>query len=455
MSELIAAAATGPCLSAIGIVRLSGDGAARAADAVFRRRDGGSMTSAEPRRLYYGELRDRDGRTIDLCLCTVSFAPHSYTGEDTAEFQCHGSPTVIREALEALFAAGARQAGPGEFTKRAFLNGRMDLTQAEAVIDLIESETPAAARNAAAQLSHSIGRKLDGVYSALVDMMARFHAVLDYPDEEIDDMTAAEYVRTLGGMETELTSLLATCERGKVLRSGVRCAIIGRPNTGKSSLLNALLGYERAIVTDVAGTTRDTIEEKAVFGGTLLRLCDTAGIRATDDAVEKLGIERARSAAAGAQLVFAVLDGSEPLTEDDMAILAIAEDAPHAAIIINKQDKAADADMSRACASGLPVFRTSAATGEGLDALADHVAGLFERGAPPDGEILTNARQAEAVRRAVGDIRSAADALAGGVTPDAALTGVESALEAIASLTGRSFRADTTARIFERFCVGK
>ena len=276
MSDTIAAVATGGSVSAIGIVRVSGSLSAPLMDALFRPADGKAMSQHRDRQLVYGTLLDRNGRTLDLCLCTLSRAPRSYTGEDTAELQCHGSPVVLRAALEALFALGARQAEAGEFTKRAFLNGRMDLTQAEAVVDIIDAETPLAARNAASQLGGAISRRTEEIYRHLTHICSHYHAVLDYPDEDIPPFTLAEYAAVLDASIRSLEQLLATFSRGQFLEKGVRTAILGRPNAGKSSLLNALLGYERAIVTDIPGTTRDTLSERCLLGGVALRLTDTA-----------------------------------------------------------------------------------------------------------------------------------------------------------------------------------
>ena len=442
MSDTIAAIATGGTISAIGIVRVSGPGALAAADAVFRPADGRPMSAHADRLLVYGRLLDARGRVLDLCLCTVSRAPHSYTGEDTAELQCHGSPVVLRAALEALFAAGARQAGPGEFTKRAFLNGRLDLTEAEAVID------------AAGQLGGALSRRAEAVYSDVVDIISHFDAVLDYPDEDIEPFELRAYAERLDAGAAELRRLLASFERGRVLREGLPAAIIGRPNAGKSSLLNALLGYERAIVTAQPGTTRDTIEEKALLGGVLLRLTDTAGLRAASDEAEREGVRRAFAAAEGAELVLAVFDGSQPLSGADGETLAAARGAKRAICVLNKADLPQALDAGEF--SGFDaVVRLSARTGDGLGELAEVIAALFPAPEAPAGEILTNARQAEAVQRALAALDAACEALAAGFTPDAVLTEAEEALDALAELTGRSVRDDVTERIFSRFCVGK
>ena len=291
MSDTIAAISTGAQIAAIGIVRLSGPACIAIADRLFAPSDGQPMSAHESKTLVHGALHDAEGALLDLCLCTISRAPRSYTGEDTAEFQCHGSPVVLREALEACFALGARQAGPGEFTKRAFLNGCMELTAAEAVADLIDAESAESARNAAGQLSGAIGSRIDAVYRSLEDISAHFHAVLDYPDEDIEDFQLAAYRATYAEAQKSLRRLLDTYGRGRLMQVGLPAAIIGRPNVGKSSLLNALLGYERAIVTDIPGTTRDTIEEKLRLGSLTLRLIDTAGLRESEDLAERLGVK--------------------------------------------------------------------------------------------------------------------------------------------------------------------
>lgn len=453
MTDTIAAVATGAAVSAIGIVRLSGPEAISAADRLFAPFSGIRISERADRSLVYGELRRLNGELLDMCMCTVSRGPNSYTGEDTAEFQCHGSPIVLRTLLEELFSLGIRQARAGEFTKRAFLNGRMELTAAEAVADLIDAETAEAACNAAGQLSGAISRKTDGIYSVLTDICSHFHAVLDYPDEDIEPFIMENYRNELYNAISTLESLMKTFSRGKHMKSGIPAVIAGRPNAGKSSLLNALLGYDRAIVTDIPGTTRDTIEEKLRLGAVTLRLTDTAGIRASEDEAERLGVERSREAMKNAELVIVVIDGTAPLTDDDYEIVSAASDAPHAVIAFSKSDIGS---FSRDIPDfGLPAIEISSVTGEGLDMLEKTVSDMFPLPETPAGEILTNPRQAEAVSEALDYLKAAVSAMNESATPDIVLTEAEGAMNAIGELTGRTVREDVTNRIFERFCVGK
>lgn len=450
--DTIAAVATGAQVSAIGIIRISGGMTFDIVDRLFFPANGSRLSENEDRKLVYGRLCARDGALLDVCLATVSRAGHSYTGEDTAELQCHGSPVVLRAALEEIFALGARQAGPGEFTKRAFLSGRMELTSAEAVADIIDAESVEAARNAAGQLSGAVSHRTDGVYELLTDIASHFHAVLDYPDEDIEDFRIEAYRTELAAALAQLRALLATFERGRLMQSGIPAAIIGRPNAGKSSLLNALLGYDRAIVTQIPGTTRDTIEEKLRMGALTLRLTDTAGLRDTDDEVERLGVERSRRAMNEAELVIAVVDGNRELTDEDAAIIRAAEHARHAVVVISKSDLTREAAVPD---TALPCVALSAVTGEGLDALEAAITAMFPLPDVPAGEILTNARQADAVSRAAESIEAALAALTQGATPDVVLTEAEGAMRALGELTGRSIREDVTNKIFSRFCVGK
>ena len=457
--DTIAAIATGHSPTAIGIVRVSGEGCFALCDKVFRAANGRPFSEQPSHKMAFGEMLDARGRVIDQGLAVRFPGPHSYTGEDSAEFHCHGSPVVLRELLDVLFAAGARQAKAGEFTQRAFLNGRLDLTQAEAVIDLIDAETAAAARNAAAQLDGGLRRVLEPIQDALLDITSRFYAVVDYPDEDIEDIRPEQVAEALSSAEAQLTALLATCQRGKVLKSGVRTAIVGRPNAGKSSLLNALAGYERAIVTDIPGTTRDTVEESVLCGGVLLRLIDTAGIRDTADIVEQKGVERSRKALGSADLVLAVVDGSLPLTAEDLEVLRLAAESPRWIAVFSKCDlwdtRARSVGIVGSPAPAASVTLSSV-TGEGLDELEAAVAALFPAGDPKEaGSLLTDQRQEEAVRRARDAVRRAQDALNSGLTPDAVLTDAEEALDALGELTGRTAKEEIVSRIFSRFCVGK
>ena len=453
MSYPIAAVSTGNQVCAIGIMRMSGDECIAIAEQVFTLNSHKKLSGIPDRRLCLGELHDKQGRVIDACCAVVSHGPHSYTGEDTVEFHCHGSPAVLATGLDALYLAGARPAGRGEFTKRAFLNGKLDLTQAEAVIDLIEADTADAAANAAGQVGGALQKKLAPVYDDLTNLCSHFHAVLDYPDEDIEDFGLNHYESSLRSDAKALYALLQTYGQGRILRQGVAAAIVGKPNVGKSSLLNALAGFDRCIVTEVAGTTRDTVEESVLVGSTRLRLIDTAGIRETADKVEAMGVERSKQAAEEADLVLFVCDGSRPLDEDDRAVIDVCLEHENAVALINKSDlpqKILPADLPF-----MTVIPICAKTGAGLDQFADVVDDLFAGQAPCDGSILTNARQYDAIRRAYEAMLSALQGLKLGLTPDAVLTDVEEAMEAMGEVTGATVREDITARIFERFCVGK
>ena len=455
MPDTIAAIATIQAPSAIGIVRLTGPDTRRILDGVFAPANGRPMSAQTPRKLVFGRALDRSGGVIDEALAVLFPGQNSYTGEDCAEIHCHGSPVVLDEVLAAAFARGARQARGGEFTQRAFLSGRMDLIQAESVADLIDAESAGAARNAVGQLQGRMSRSVGGIYDALMGVVSRFYAIVDYPDEEIEPLQQAQIEQTLAESAERLDALLATFSRGRLLKSGVPAVILGKPNAGKSSLLNALLGYDRAIVTDIAGTTRDTVEEKVLVGSVLLRLCDTAGIRDAADTVERLGVERAQQAAQRAELALLVLDGSAPLTREDEEAIAAARRARRMLVLVNKVDLPQVLDTAALRVRFGEVIPLSARSGAGVDALCRAVEELFAGGETPRGELLTNARQAESAQRALDAVRRAEQALRSGLSPDAVLTDAEEALEALAEFSGKRVRDDLVATIFSRFCVGK
>ena len=453
MSQVIAAVSTGNQISAIGIIRLTGDGCAQVAEKVFLLQNGLPLSQAPNRKLMLGTLQDKNGRVIDQCMVVYTRGPHSYTGEDTVEFHCHGSPAVLSAGLEALYCAGAVPAKRGEFTKRAFLNGQLDLTQAEAVIDLIEADTADAAANAAGQVGGILQKKLDPVYQSLTDICSHFHAVLDYPDEDIDDFKLDSYYTTINKSTKTLSALLETYGQGRIMRQGVAVAIVGKPNVGKSSLLNALAGFDRVIVTDIAGTTRDTVEETVMLGKTKLRLIDTAGIRQTDDRIEAIGVERSKEAVKQADLVLFVCDSSQALDENDLQVIDMCLDKEYTIALMNKTDignafSPADLPFST-------IIPICAKTGDGLDLLSDTIEMMFQNQIPCDGSMLTNARQYDAIRRAHEAMLRVAKGMRSGLTPDAVLTDVECAMEAMGEVTGAIVREDITSRIFERFCVGK
>ena len=455
MTDTIAAIATARAPAAIGIVRISGPETLAVVDGVFAACSGKSAAALPHRRMVYGHMRTAEGAVIDDGLCVI-FAPESsYTGEWSAELHCHGSAVVLEEVLRSAFTFGARQAKGGEFTRRAFLSGRMDLIQAESVADLIDAETAEAAKNAACQLDGALSRAIGRIYNALMDMAARFYAVVDYPDEDIEDVQREQMLDTLRTAQNDLETLVAGFSRGRLMKLGVPTVLLGKPNAGKSSLLNALLGYDRAIVTEVAGTTRDTVEEKVRLGGQMLRLCDTAGIRDTRDSVERIGVDRAVAAAERASLSLVVLDGSVPLTGTEERIFALAQQAEHSLLLVNKSDLPQQAELAGLADRFDGVCSVCARTGEGVEQIGRLVQALYPQAVRTDGALLTNTRQAEAVGRALAAVDRAQGALSAALTPDVILTDAEEALAALGELTGKSIREDLVATIFSRFCVGK
>ena len=391
-------------------------------------------------------------------MAVVFRAPHSYTGEDTVEISCHGGIYLTQKVLESVFLCGAMPAGPGEFTKRAFLNGKLGLSQAEAIIDLIDAQSMEGVRLAGAGARGMLKRAADEIYVLLRDAVSSTYAFIDFPDEDLTDLSVDELLEKIGIAKEKLTALAKSYSVGKAVNEGIRCAIVGKPNTGKSSLLNCLTGEDRAIVTEIAGTTRDVLEETVSIGRILLRLADTAGIHGTDDVVEQLGVERSLRALSEAELVLAVFDGSKQLAAEDFDLAQHLRDVSCPIVaIVNKSDAGIVADVD---ALGVPFAKTvtvSAARGEGMDDLRAVIEGLFLEGQIDYSTeaIVSNARQYAAICAAAEHVDRASDALENGYTQDIAGMDLELALSALAEVDGRAVTGDVVDTIFHNFCVGK
>lgn len=455
MSDTIAAISTPYGKGGIALIRVSGDDAVAVAGRVFRAKSGRSLTDTPAGRAVYGDLY-ADGVRIDDGIVTVFRAPSSYTGEDTAELSCHGGILLSERLLTAVLAAGARPAGPGEFTRRAFLAGKMSLTEAEAVIDLIDARSDEQIRLAKAQLDGSLTRAVDSIYAGLRELVSEIYVYADYPDEDLTDVTPGQMQERLLSVRARLADLLSSYKRGKAVREGVAAALAGRPNTGKSSLLNRLLGQDRAIVSEIPGTTRDTVEETVRLDKILLRLSDTAGIRPTDDPVEKMGVARSLAAMEDAELILAVFDGSQAAASEDLALIGrLTGSGKRLIAILNKSDlpRKFSADLSGFDA----VLSLSAATGEGIDALTGTVGEMYAAGEIDydSRAVLSSARQAASVQSALESLDRALESLRAGFTPDVAGLDLERALTCLGQTDGRAVCDDIVDAIFHRFCVGK
>ena len=455
MSTVIAAIATPPAAAGIGVIRLSGDGAIAVADKVFRPLGKGkTLGGLDGYSALYGHAYDRDG-DIDDCVALVFRAPHSYTGEDVVELSCHGGLYLLKRVLRATLDAGAVAAEAGEFTKRAFLNGKMDLTGADAVMDLIGAGGALAARAALAAREGSTYRRAESIKAKLLAVGAQNAAYVDYPDDDIPELSPEALGETLTEAENALEELLRTFDAGRLLREGVDTAIVGPPNVGKSTQMNRLSGSERSIVTAQAGTTRDVVEESVRVGDFVLRLSDTAGIRETEEEAEAIGIRRARERMQGAALVLAVFDGSRPLSQDDLSLLQEVG-GPHTVAILNKADQPLLADTEAIAAHISHIVPLSAKTGEGvghLTAVIAEVTGMA--GLDENAGILTTERQRNGVSRALEAVREAKEALTIGLAVDAAAVSIDAAILALSELTGEKASEAVINEVFARFCVGK
>lgn len=452
MSSTIAAYSGGGLPAAIGIVRLSGEDAAAIADRLFLPNGEKPFTQRTSHHLYYGKLLSCEGKTLDLCLAAFYRGPQSYTGEDMAEIFCHGSAAVVEGALRHAYALGARPAEAGEFTRRAFLNGKMGLVEAEAVADMLDAQSEQEALNAAAQLDGAIGGPLNALRGELTALTAHFYAVCDYPDEEIDPFEYQKALALLRRAEGELRRLADSFDRGSLLKSGFPIAVLGRPNAGKSSLFNALAGSDRAIVTAEAGTTRDVLEHTILVGGRRVLLMDTAGLRDPEGEAERIGIERAMAAAQKARAALWVFDGSVPLPPGELGALPPQLAGKPCAAVISKSDLPQVLLPEDLAGAFERVFVLSSRTGEGVSALAQWLGTLL----PDAGQVLvTSPRQAALLRRAIGSIQAAVRSAEESMTADAFLLDVEQAIRALGEVTGQDVSGDIAHEIFSRFCVGK
>jgi tRNA modification GTPase len=455
VDDTIAAIATPPGAGGIGVVRLSGQRCATIADVVFA----GARPAHQWRshRLYHGRIVDDAGVVLDDALAVLMRAPQSYTGEDVLELHCHGSPVVLRRVLVRVLSCGARAAEPGEFTKRAFLNSRLDLAQAEAVIALVRARTNGAALLAAQQLTGQLSRQLDELRNRSIHLKALLEVQIDFADEDLT-VGSAELLDCMDICITSANMLIETYARGRLVRDGVRVAIIGKPNVGKSSLLNALLGEERALVTPIAGTTRDTIEESTDFDGIPVVLTDTAGLRQIEhaDAIERLGMQRTNGKIAQAQLLLAVVDASAPLDTEDLAVLEAARGLP-VVLVLNKIDLGAPVLEPDRIANGTPVVQVSATQRLGLTELRRAVLDVVAGGdqIEPHGPLLANDRHYAALTQAVESLRLARESVGSGQPADLVAVDVQDAIDHIGAITGVVTSEDVLDRIFSEFCIGK
>ena len=446
VQETIAATATPPGEGALAVIRISGPGALAVADAVFRAAK--SPSAMEERCVAFGRIIDAHGEVIDEVLLTVFRNPRSYTGEDLVEISGHGGSLVASRVLAAVLESGARMARPGEFTERAFLNGKLDLTQAEAVMDLISAQTPRAARAAAGQLEGRLGDEINTLRSDLLGCVAHLEAFIDFPEEGIDPESGAALRKRMEGIADHLERLLSTADEGRLLREGITLALCGAPNAGKSSLLNRLLGSERAIVSAIPGTTRDTIEERASLGGYPFRVIDTAGLRDTEDPIEREGVERARRAAEQADIRIHLVDAS---AQSGPVTSLFGEEM----VVLNKIDLVAERHRLSSVSATACI---SCQTGEGIDSLITsilaNVTGRSKGESLPDGAAI-NARHQECLKRAAAALQSAIALLGAGEPAELVAVELRSALGAVGEIVGDAGTEEILGKIFSSFCIGK
>jgi len=457
LDDTITALATPPGEGGIAVIRLSGPESAQIARSVFVNGKRQKVDRFRNRYFCYGYILDDDQEVIDEVLLVYMKAPKTYTREDVVEIHCHGGMIPVRNILDLLIKKGARLAEPGEFTKRAFLNGRVDLAQAEAVMDLISSRTDDAARASVNQMQGALSREIQAVRDDMLDLLARIEVTIDYPEDDIENMVEDEIRIRLKAAREKCHMLLESAHQGRLIREGIKTVIIGKPNVGKSSLLNALVRENRAIVTDIPGTTRDVIEEYVNIKGVLVRIVDTAGIRETKDLVEKIGVEKSRELIQGADLILLLLDSSQPLEKVDIEILKMIKDKK-VLILLNKSDRppvVGEEDIRKLIDS--TIIRTSMVDGTGLDRIEDYIYNMVYSGKlePRSSVMITNNRHKEALIRAEKHLGEALEALDALVPLDMVTIDIRNVWEALGEITGESLTENLIDKIFSEFCLGK
>jgi tRNA modification GTPase len=455
-TDTIAAIATPLGESGIGVIRISGSKAYDVGDAIFKSKSSLPLAQRRDRSIQYGLIVDDDGKAVDEVILLIMKGPRSYTAEDVLEIQCHGGRQSLSEILGLVLRHGARLANPGEFTQRAFVNGRLDLAQAEAVMDVIQAKSAQGLTSAVSQLEGRLSRVVGDMRLHLTDFITRLEVTVDYPEEDLEEIEVPDIAGAIRDMERRLDDMLAESKSGRMMRDGVMAAIAGTPNAGKSSLLNRFLETERAIVTDVPGTTRDVIEEWITIQGVPICLVDTAGIRSTDDTVEQIGVRRAKEYMDRADIILVVVDQSRPLQEEDRQILETAR-GRQALIVLNKEDLQPAFETEELQSYGLPLLSISASTGAGMGELKDAMLSLaLQQGlTTAQSALLANTRHIELVRQSREALQRALDTIEAGMPVDCAIVDIREAWELLGSITGDTVHDDIIEEIFSRFCLGK
>lgn len=459
LDDAIAAISTPMGNGGIGIVRISGSGSVEIADSIFRAADGKKISEKKSHTITYGKIiNPKNDEMIDEVLLMLMLAPRTYTCEDVVEINCHGGMHVASKVLEIVLNNGARLAEPGEFTKRAFLNGRIDLSQAEAVMDVIDSKTELSRRTAVNQLGGSVKEKVHELREEILDMIAGIEAAIDYPEHDVEEETYSEMHERSQKLRYEINRLIEGADKGIIIREGIEAVILGKPNVGKSSLLNYLLMEERAIVTDIPGTTRDTVEEYMNLGGVPVKIIDTAGIRETGDTVEKIGVEKSKKCAENADIIFMMLDGSSSLEEEDLEILDFIKDKK-AVILVNKTDIDINIDVDTLCkyTDKENIIFVSVKANTGMEKLTERFKEMFLGGAieAKESVLISNTRHKNMLVKAEEALAGAIVTIESGMPEDFISMDLQDALSALGEITGDSVDDEIIDRIFTRFCLGK